>query len=47
MRSASGQNAVLRGAASLAFSGVLSPRSGFGQAEGVDKDPLFARSRVA
>ena len=47
MRSASGQNAVLRGAASLAFSGVLSPRSGFGQADGADKDPLFARSRVA
>ena len=45
MRSASGQDAVLRGAASLAFSGVLSPR--FGQADGVDKDPLFARSRVA
>ncbi|PZF77207.1 ROK family transcriptional regulator [Aestuariivirga litoralis] len=44
MRSASGQDAVLRGAASLAFSGVLSPR--FGQ-DGGEKDPLFARSRVA
>ena len=40
-------SAVLRGAASLAFSGVLSPRFGFGQAEGLEKDPLFARSRVA
>lgn len=47
MRSASGQHAVLRGAASLAFSGVLSPRFGFGQADGAEKDPLFARSRVA
>jgi predicted NBD/HSP70 family sugar kinase len=46
MRSASGQDAVLRGAASLAFSGVLSPRFGFGQ-DGAEKDPLFARSRVA
>ena len=45
MRSASGQDAVLRGAASLAFSGVLSPR--FGQAEASANDPLFARSRVA
>ena len=45
MRSASGQDAVLRGAASLAFSGVLSPR--LGRAESLDKDPLFARSRVA
>jgi len=47
IRSGSGQDAVLRGAASLAFSGVLSPRSGFGQADGAEKDPLFARSRVA
>ena len=47
MRSASGQDAVLRGAASLAFSGVLSPRHGFGQADGSGTDPLFARSRVA
>jgi len=47
MRSASGQDAVLRGAASLAFSGVLSPRFGFGQAAGAGADPLFARSRVA
>lgn len=47
MRSASGQDAVLRGAASLAFSGVLSPRFGFGQADSAEKDPLFARSRVA
>ena len=46
MRSASGQDAVLRGAASLAFSGVLSPRFGFGQ-DSAEKDPLFARSRVA
>jgi predicted NBD/HSP70 family sugar kinase len=45
MRSASGQDAVLRGAASLAFSGVLSPR--LGRAENLEKDPLFARSRVA
>ena len=45
MRSASGQDAVLRGAASLAFSGVLSPR--LGRAESLEKDPLFARSRVA
>ncbi len=45
MRSASGQDAVLRGAASLAFSGALSPR--LGQADGSEKDPLFARSRVA
>ena len=47
MRSAIGQDAVLRGAASLALSGVLSPRSGFGQADGSGADPLFARSRVA
>lgn len=46
MRSASGQDAVLRGAASLALSGVLSPRFGFGQ-DSTEKDPLFARSRVA
>ena len=45
MRSASGQDAVLRGAASLAFSGVLSPR--LGRAESLEKDTLFARSRVA
>ena len=45
MRSASGQDAVLRGAASLAFSGALSPR--LGQGDGGEKDPLFARSRVA
>ena len=45
MRSASGQDAVLRGAASLAFSGVLSPR--LGRANSLEKDPLFARSRVA
>ena len=44
MRSASGQDAVLRGAASLAFSGVLSPR--LGRAESLEKDTLFARSRV-
>lgn len=47
MRSASGQDAVLRGAASLAFSGVLSPRNGFGQADGAGQDTLFARNRVA
>lgn len=45
MRSASGQDAVLRGAASLAFSGVLSPR--LGQTDASANDPLFARSRVA
>ncbi|MCA3554763.1 ROK family transcriptional regulator [Aestuariivirga sp.] len=45
MRSAPGQNAVLRGAASLAFSGVLSPR--LGQTDAPANDPLFARSRVA
>ena len=49
MRSQSGHDAVLRGAASLAFSGALSPRFGtmFAQPDGPDKDPIFARSRVA
>ena len=47
-RSASG-HAVLRGAASLAFSGALSPRFGtlFAQPPGQDKDTNFARNRVA
>ncbi len=42
-----GADAVVRGAAALAVAGVLSPRFGFGQADGAEKDPLFARSRVA
>lgn len=47
--SVSGQDAVLRGAASLAFSGALSPRFGtdMGQGDGAAKDPLFARMRTA
>lgn len=47
-RSASGQDAVLRGAASLAFSGVLSPRFGAEawQGDAAVKDPLFARLRM-
>ncbi|MFN4141098.1 ROK family protein [Aestuariivirga sp.] len=46
--SRSGHDAVLRGAASLAVSGALSPRFGtlFAQG-GPEKDPLFPRSRVA
>lgn len=44
MRSTGGLDTVLRGAASLAFSGALSPRLGFG--DGAEKDPLFARSRL-
>ncbi len=49
MRSASGQNAVLKGAAALALSGVLSPRFGIMFADGdlADADPMFARSHVA
>lgn len=49
MRSQSGHDAVLRGAASLAFSGALSPRFGtlFAPSGGPDKDPIFTRSRVA
>ncbi len=48
-RSDSGQDAVLRGAASLAFSGVLSPRFGTEVLHGGGsmKDPLFARIRTA
>lgn len=49
MRSQSGHDAVLRGAASLALSGALSPRFGtfFAQAQGSEKDLNFTRSRVA
>ncbi|WP_421693210.1 ROK family transcriptional regulator [Aestuariivirga sp.] len=49
MRSKSGLDAVLRGAASLAFAGALSPRFGtlFAQPEGPDKDHIFARRHVA
>ena len=45
MCSGSGHGAVLRGAASLAFSGALSPR--FGTLFAPEKDTIFARSRVA
>lgn len=49
MRSQSGHEAMLRGAASLALSGALSPRFGtlFVQDSVAGKDPLFKRSRVA
>ena len=49
MRSEIGHDAVLRGAASLAFSGALSPRFGtlFTQGSAPERDPIFARSRVA
>ena len=49
LRSASGHDAVLKGAAALALSGVLSPRFGimFKDGDRTDTDPTFARSRVA
>mgnify|MGYP001250015124 CR=1 FL=1 len=43
--SANGKDAVLRGAASLAFSGALSPR--FGTLFDTGPDPIFGRSNVA
>jgi predicted NBD/HSP70 family sugar kinase len=47
-RSAGGHDAVLRGAAALAFSGVLSPRFGIMFAEGERHDrTIFGRSSVA
>jgi predicted NBD/HSP70 family sugar kinase len=49
IRSAAGHNAVLKGAAALALSGVLSPRFGIMFADGAmaASDPMFARSHVA
>jgi predicted NBD/HSP70 family sugar kinase len=49
IRSANGSDAVLRGAAALAISGVMSPRFGilFAESERGEHDPLFTRSRVA
>lgn len=49
IRSASGHDAVLRGAAALALSGVLSPRFGllFAQDNQRDRDPTFGGRRVA
>jgi hypothetical protein len=45
IRSAHGEDAVLRGAAALAVSGVLSPRFGvmFAGEDGPERDPMIAR----
>lgn len=49
IRSESGHDAVLRGAAALAIAGVLSPRFGvmFAEADKPERDPLFAGRKVA
>lgn len=49
IRSANGHDAVLRGAAALALSGVLSPRFGimFAETERQDRDLMLMGSRVA
>ena len=49
LRSANGHDAVLRGAAAVALSGVLSPRFGimFAESERPDRNPMFMGSRVA
>jgi len=49
MRSANGKGAVLRGAAALALSGILSPRFGimFAESERQERDLMFGGRNVA
>jgi predicted NBD/HSP70 family sugar kinase len=48
LRSNTGKDAALRGAAASAVAGLLSPRLGSGVAASMlDPDPLFARGRAA